>query len=526
MQRNLFLYLTTFFCGASIMGVEIASSRFLAPYFGSSMITWTIIIGVILVAMSLGNLLGGRLADRNDPERRLYQLILGSAIWIALIPVVGKYLIAAIAAAAIVIFPGDPILAGALCSCVLLFALPCVVLGATSPCMIKAGTKNLDNNGQIAGEIYGLSTLGSIFGTFLPTFFTIPTLGTDKTFFLFAGVLCALAAANAFRNRTGEKKQAVILLLIVVMACTPCTPSFAFWEKPLCETESVYNYLLVKRNEDVTSLSTHVLLGTQSMNSTKKGLTGLYYDLALMAHYFLKPAPASENQPILVLGFATGTFARLTRHFFPASRVDGVEIDPEIIRLGKQYFALKDEDARVFVEDGRVFLTRNDSKYKIIFLDAFQDVTYPFHMATREFFQQLTRNLEEDGVLVINVNMRSRLQPDLVTYLTGTLAGVFPKVLICTHPDYYNRIIFAVKDTKMLETLSERVKTLPLDHPLQKLAEKSLAGLVAAEASQFVLTDDLAPLELIGFKMLNEQLKGAFREVLIRVILKLKDSIT
>ena len=507
------------------MGVEIASSRFMAPYFGSSMITWTIIIGVILVAMSLGNFLGGYLADRNDPERRLYQLILWASLWIALIPVVGKHLIAFIAASTIVLFPGDPVLAGSLFSCILLFAVPCVVLGATSPCMIKVATKNLENNGRIAGEIYGLSTLGSIFGTFLPTFLTIPALGTNKTFFLFAGVLCALAVINAFRSQAGEKKSVTALLLILVLAVTPSSPSFAFWEKPVLETESVYNYLLVKQEDGVTKLSTHTLLGVQSMYSPKMGLTGLYYDLALLSHFFLKPAPASESLPILVLGFATGTFAKLTRQIFPESLVDGVEIDPEIVNLGRKYFALRDEDARVFIEDGRVFLSRTDKKYRIVLLDAFQDVTCPFHMATREFFRELARNLAEDGVLAINVNMRSQFEPDLFTYLTGTLTSIFPKVMVCSHPGFYNRIIFASNNLKMHEIFADRLKNLNEDHPLYELAEQISADLKDVEKSQFILTDDLAPVELIGFKMLNQQIKGAFREIFIRVILQLKDAI-
>lgn len=490
------------------------------------MITWTIIIGVILVAMSLGNFWGGRLADRDDPERKLYQLILWAAIWIALIPIVGKYLIAFISVSALALFPGNMVLVGSLSSCVLLFAFPCIVLGATSPCLIKAGTKTLENNGRVAGEIYGLSTLGSIFGTFLPTFLTIPALGTNKTFFLFSGVLCSLSLINAFRQRQKCSKQTFICLLILVLAFSPVSPPFAFWEKPLLETESVYNYLLVKEENAVRTLSTHVLLGTQSMFSSKITFTGLYYDLALLSHFFLRPMPNKESVPILVLGFATGTFAKLSRHFFPESQIDGVEIDPEIINLGRKYFALKDDDAKVYVEDGRVFLTKTDKKYKIVFLDAFQDVTYPFHMATQEFFFQIAKHLEEDGVLAININMRSQLHPDLSTFIEGTLASVFPKVMVCTHPNFYNKIIFASRNVKMGETFFEKIKSLPEKHPLFNLAQKALPGLVEAKESQFILTDDLAPVELIGFKMLNQQLKGAFREILIRVILQIKDQIT
>ncbi len=518
----MFLYLTTFLCGAAVMGVEIASSRFLAPYFGSSMITWTIIIGVILVAMSIGNFAGGRLADRNDPETRLYKLILAASVWVALIPVIGKYIIAAIAAGSIFLFPGNPVLAGSLLACITLFAVPCLILGATSPCMIKVATQNLDNNGSIAGEIYGLSTLGSICGTFLPTFLTIPLLGTDRTFYLFASVLCALSVINALRYKAGRKAPVAILLLIVAVALSPFSVSYAFWDHPEVETESAYNYLQVKSNNGTRSLSTHVFLGTQSMCPPDSGLTSLYYDLALLAYYFLPPVAAEERIPVLVLGFAAGTFAKMSRRFFPESLIDGVEIDPEIVRLGRRYFALNDDDANVFIDDGRMFLQRTDKKYRVLFLDAFQDVTYPFHMATREFFLEAAQKLTDDGVLAINVNMRSLEKPDLGDYLTGTLAGVFPVVLVCEHPDYYNRIIFASKNQQLKSVFAGRVSTLPEDHQLRDLATK--AALEPAAESQHVLTDDLAPVELTGFRMMNQQINIACREILKRVILRLKDS--
>ena len=516
MQRNIFLYLTTFLCGASIMGVEISSSRFMAPYFGSSMITWTVIIGVILVAMSLGNFIGGRIADHDDPQQRLYQLILFASIWIALIPVLGKYLIAAVAAGAIVCFPDQLVLSGSIASCILLFALPCVILGATSPCMIKAATRNLENNGRVAGEIYGLSTLGSIFGTFLPTFFTIPLLGTDLTFFLFAAVLCSLSAWHYFKKKI--KTPTLLLIVILCVAGIYQTPNFAFWEAPLYEGESVYNYLRVGRKDDLTTLSTHVVLGTQSMHSTNLGLTEFYYDLALLSYLFFDQNRSDKPLSTLVLGFATGTFAKLTHRFFENVDIEGVEIDPEIVNLGRKYFDLKNEDARVFVEDGRVFVGRTSRKYQVIFLDAFNDVTCPFHMATKEFFQMLEKNLADDGILALNINLRSEIKPDLFTYLSETLASVFPKVVVCSHPQYYNRIIFASRNPQMLEVLKSNTENLPASNLLKELANESLPHFSTIENSRHVLTDDLAPVEMIGFRMLNEQIRSAFREILVRVI--------
>ncbi|MEW6710889.1 MAG: fused MFS/spermidine synthase, partial [Candidatus Riflebacteria bacterium] len=209
-----------------------------------------------------------------------------------------------------------------------------------------------------------------------------------------------------------------------------------------------------------------------------------------------------------------------SHQFFPGWQIDGVEIDPEIVSLGRRYFALTDDDARVFVEDGRVFISRTDKKYRLIFLDAYHDVTCPFHMATREFFQQLGKNLDEDGIIALNINLRSGFTPDLFTYISSTMAGVFPAVTVCSHPDYYNRIIFASKRPDFLNVFKQNAEALPTGHPLKNLATASIPHFSSVKSTEFILTDDLAPVEMIGFKMMNEQIRAAFREILIRVILK------
>ena len=98
LKNKLFLYLTEFFAGMSVMAVELGASRLLAPYFSSSQIVWTIVIGTIMIAMALGNIYGGKSADKSPNPDKLYSRILIAAIWIALIPVVGKYIILGISA--------------------------------------------------------------------------------------------------------------------------------------------------------------------------------------------------------------------------------------------------------------------------------------------------------------------------------------------------------------------------------------------------------------------------------------------
>ena len=189
LQSKSYLYATAFFAGMSVMAVEIGASRLLAPYFSASQIVWTIIIGVIMIALALGNVWGGRLADRDPDPARLYRRLMVAALWIAAIPVVGKYIIALISGVLIVAVETNLLVAAAFLSCIAIFVFPLLLLGTVTPSLVKYATESLDESGRVVGGIGAAGTAGSIIGTFLPTFVTIPAAGTAATFLIFAGTL-------------------------------------------------------------------------------------------------------------------------------------------------------------------------------------------------------------------------------------------------------------------------------------------------------------------------------------------------
>jgi MFS family permease len=189
MKKNLFIYITAFFCGMSIMAVELSASRLLAPYFGTSSIIWTIIIGLIMVLLSVGNVLGGRSADKYNSMDRLYALIWLAAAWIAIIPLIGKYIITFSVFILMWVLPDHLLTAGSAFSCLVIFSFPLVILGMVSPYLVKLGVSSMEDNGKTTGKIYAMSNIGSIIGTFIPTFLTIPYIGTSKTFLVFSLVL-------------------------------------------------------------------------------------------------------------------------------------------------------------------------------------------------------------------------------------------------------------------------------------------------------------------------------------------------
>ena len=411
LKNKLYLYMTEFFSGVAVMAVELGASRLLAPYFSSSQIVWTIIIGTIMIAMALGNLYGGRTADRDPNPDRLYRRILIAAVWIALIPVVGKYVILAVSAALIFTVSTNFLIIAAFAACMILFVYPLFLLGTVTPSLVKYTTDSLEDNGRIVGNMEAFNTVGSILGTFLPTFVTIPAVGTSVTFLLFSGILLALGLAYFLSSRSHRRSCAAALIAVVLCAVFGHRDSFAFWEDDLLyEGESVYNYLQVKETEDSVILSTNVLFGVQSVRQKDGGLTGMYYDTALAAP-LMAGIQEKDTFDILILGMGSGTYAAQCQEFFGGREdlrlsIEGVEIDQDITDLARAYFALP-EEVSVSTYDGRAYLQAVDKQYDVILVDAYQDITIPFQMSTVEFFTLVRDHLKPGGIMAVNMNMHS-----------------------------------------------------------------------------------------------------------------------
>lgn len=514
LKRKWFLYVTEFFAGVSVMAVELGASRLLAPYFSSSQIVWTIIIGTIMIAMALGNLYGGRAADKNPDPSRLYRRILIAAVWIAAIPVLGKYLILGVSGLLIVTVSTNFLVIAAFVSCMLIFVFPLFLLGTVTPALVKVTVGSLDDSGRTVGRLGACNTVGSILGTFLPTFVTIPAVGTAVSFLIFSGVLLAIALIYFLSEKT--KLRAVIIAVILFLLCLIFgrSTAFAFWEDDLrYEGESVYNYLQVKEDERSVVLSTNVLFGVQSVKMKEGGLTGMYYDYALAG-----PVMAGRAAPkVLVLGNGSGTFASQCLEYFPGCTVEGVEIDSRITQLAWDYFDMP-EAVTVTEYDGRAFLQAVGEKYDVILVDAYQDITIPFQMSSVEFFTLVREHLTEGGVMVVNINMRSDGEGSINQYLCDTIASVFDAVACADVPGSTNRELFACMGgtpAALLEAGAARIDSAELRALTARVAGK----LVPYEGGGHILTDDRAPVELLGMRMIDGLIEaelGYYKEVYAR----------
>lgn len=512
LNNKTYLYLTEFFAGMSLMAVELGASRLMAPYFSSSQIVWTIIIGTIMIAMALGNIFGGRWADKDPNPDKLYRRIIIAACWISLIPVLGKYVILGISGLLIFTVSHNLLVIAAFVTCTVIFVFPLFLLGTVTPSLVKYTMDSLEDNGRVVGKLNASNTIGSIIGTFVPTFISIPAVGTSITFLIFGGILLALSIIY-FTSPFSDMKKAhpskimvtgiVIFIISIILGHNN---SFAFWESDIkVEDESVYNYIKVTEDNRNVILSTNVLFGVQSVYPKTGGLTGMYYDYAMAAPY-MAGLKEKDELDVLILGMGTGTYATQCLRYYDNMNFEGVEIDEKIANLAGEYFGLP-ESVKVTKYDGRAYLNAVDTKYDVIMVDAYQDISIPFQMASVEFFTMVRDHLEDDGVMVVNMNMRGTEDGNINQYLSDTISSVFSEVYTVDIPNYTNRELFAGKDPKMMERFQDNIN-IEKNMTLAGLMTKVNDSLIKYVPGDRIMTDDKAPVELLSMRAIDELVSG------------------
>ena len=230
-------------------------------------------------------------------------------------------------------------------------------------------------------------------------------------------------------------------------------------------------------------------------------LTGMYYDYA-MAAPLMVPDKQVSDMDVLILGMGTGTYATQCRRYLGDMNVEGVEIDEKITQLSRQYFSLP-EDVKVTTYDGRAFLNASDEKYDVIMVDAYQDITIPFQMSSTEFFTLVREHLNENGVMVVNMNMRGSGEGNINQYLSDTIASVFDTVYTVDVKGSTNRELFASNDPQMLETLTAQTASVE-NEQLRELLTKVADNCEQYVAGNYIMTDDQAPVELLGMRVIDQ----------------------
>ena len=530
-NHRYFYFITELFVGIALMGIEMSASRLIAVYFSSSQIVWTIIIGVIMISMAIGNYWGGHQADKKPSYLRLYSELIFAGTWIVLVPFLGRFVIAGISALFALFITKGFVIWAALFSCIILFVPPLLFLGKVTPSLIKyaLGQKV---SGKVIGLLEALNTVGSIIGTFLPTFLTIPFIGTSNSFVLFGSMIAVLGLVyvityliDKYQSRpkmvesSGKNEEVNVEKKSFIKTCVlsgisafiwifglviSINVSPLFWKQSskIYEGESMYNYLKVDKEGQTTYLSTNALFGVQSCINDDYSLTGMYYDNLLISAYLVK-----ENPKILVLGNGSGTYATMMKEYlkWPCD-ITAVEIDQKIIDLSYKYFKMS-EDVNVVCDDGRNYIARDKEKYDIILVDAYSSISVPFHMTTTEFFTLVKSHLTDDGIVMMNINMYAEGKHSVSTALCDTIYGVFDNLY--GYRAFNASGLEVIASNNKDRNLMEDIKNVYVsDSDLQYTFSKMKLAIKPYEDTGIRLKDDTADVEMRSIYALDEQIQA------------------
>jgi len=493
------LGLIVFVVGVSILGAEIAAARLLAPYFGASTIVWANTIGIVLVALSIGYWYGGRLADRNPSREGLYRIVLLSGLLLAAVPFAADpFLHFAVSAL-------DSISAGAFVGSLLgvtvLVAVPVLVSGAVAPYALRLAMADVEQAGTVAGRLYAISTVGSLFGTFLSALLLIPLIGTRRTFIVFGLALVLLGVWGLGRGILvlAPALLGVLLALPVGTVKGETDPG----SRVIHEADTEYQYARVVQDADGSRrLELNEGQAVHSVIHPGSYLTNDYWDEMLVLPF---AAHARPPRSIAILGDAAGTTARAYGHYFPQTIVDAVEIDGELTDIGRRYFDLRGPRLRTHTADARPYLRRTKERYDVIVVDAYRQPYIPFYLATKEFFELARSRLRPGGMVIINVGHPERSRR-LEQVLGATLGAVFPTVVRDPSQPTNTMLVgsFAGVSGSRLKTDS-----LALAPDLQPIASATAARLAPRLTGGRVYTDDVAPVEwLVDSSIVQVASKG------------------
>jgi spermidine synthase len=534
---GLALPVAVFLSGAVLLGVEIAASRVLAPFFGNSLFVWGALIGVVLSGLSAGYWAGGALADRLPSPRLLVAVISVGALAVLAVPLLDELVLEAVVAWD----PGprlNPLLAA-----VLLFGALSVLLAAVTPIAVRLRARSLTHLGRTAGRLFSISTAGSIAGTLATAFFLIPELGTDQLLGVAAATLFAAAAIIALAER-------MVVALALALAATAGASAAAIALAPetggtlsesaaqnwsplyrlrgaeseldardagagvprpdleiVYSADTRYHRLSVVQDED-----TRYLRFDNSLQSA------MYVDEPFRTRFrytdffHLGLAYNPRAQDVLFVGLGAGSSEKRMWRDFPDLRLQVVELDPVVVDVAHRYFAVPEDDPRLRIDvgDGRQFLAGDERQWDVIVIDAFFADAIPFHLVTREFLELAQSRLAPGGVIVTNaIGAVDGPGSRLFRSIYRTYRTVFPTVLV--HPDilpdddgdrtFRNLILVATEGAAPQRTfLLERWRGIRSEHPSAPSLDEPILDRhdrLIPTGDVPTLTDDYAPTDAL-----------------------------
>lgn len=488
--------------GAGSLATEICASRLLAPYFGSSTVVWANVIGLILVYLSVGYWIGGRVADRHASPRSLGRILVVAALCIAALPFVAHPVLRVALNGFQDVHVGA--VAGSFFATLALFSAPVTLLGMVSPFALRLALTDVRVAGATSGRLSALATIGAIGGTFAPGLVLIPAIGTQRTMLL-AALVVALAGALLL----GVRSLAVAALVAALLAVPPGAV------KPVAgsvdERETTYGYAqVIETGDGRTVMRLDEGVADQSVYRPGSALTGGEWDMPLV----VPPLLGHPLRSALVIGNAGGSTARALAAMYPGVRIDGVELDPALTDLARRWFALDSiPGLTTHTDDGRVYLETTDAHWDLIVVDAYQQAYIPFHLVTREFFALARDHLTAGGAIALNV---ARVPGDnaLPDAVSQTLASVMPQVRVWPALRF-NELVLGLETPLTIAETTQRLGGAPSG--VATLVPLFSRDATIARPADDPMTDDRAPVEWLTDRAVLDYIAsgGAFQEHLL-----------
>jgi spermidine synthase len=494
-----YLLFIVFVSGFTSLAVEMAASRLMGNFFGSSNLVWASIIGLILIYLTAGNFIGGSWADRSPRYGTLYRILAWAGFSVALVPAISRPVLRWAADAFDSLQLG--VLFGSFVAVMILFIVPIILLGTSSPFAIRLAIKENTEAGRLSGRIYAVSTLGSFIGTFIPVLLLIPTVGTYRTF-LIHGLVLVVFTLWGLKLEEGWKGVIKLIWMPVVIIALFFTINLGTDKNStgmIFETDSAYNYIQVLEQDGYHMLRLNDGQGVHSMyHPTVYNYSGPWEQVLVAPFFNQGPVGTADIKSLAIVGLAAGTTARQAAKVFPNIAIDGFEIDPKIVEVGRRYFGMNLPSLTVHVQDGRWGLSHSGKKYQVISVDAYRPPYIPWHLTTREFFQTVHDHLTDDGVMVINIG-RAPNDRRLINTLASTIRTDFASIHVMDIPNTFNSILFASVTPTTTDNLTKNFDTLlgtpGTDPLLLETMNVTLASLQPDPPKAQVFTDDLAPVE-------------------------------
>lgn len=484
-----------FLGGLVSIGTEICATNLIAPYFGESTFIWATVIGLTLGFLAIGYHFGGKVADAKPHVWLLYLIIALAGIAAGLLPFVARPILSR----SLIAFSDYNVGAfyGALVGVLVLLAVPITLLGFVSPFAVRLTLNTVTTSGGTSGSIYALGTVGSIAGSFLPVLVLVPWIGTTRTFLTLSLLLIVPAIAGLVFYRAWRPMVVAIALsgmMIVANTWAGSQPIRASQRGDVIyETESSNNYIQVTQDGSATLLWLNDGHAIHSIYDPEQLLTGGPWDYFMIGPLFAAQSGAAHIDNALIIGLGGGTSSKQITAGYGPVPIDGVEIDPDIVRVGREYFAMNEPNLNVIVEDGRYVLRTTETDYDLIAVDAYEQPYIPFQLTTREFFTEVNAALTPEGVAVMNVG-RTSTDYRLVDVMASTMKSVFNYVYVIDTDRYANSMIVGTNVPGGIRQFEQNVANQP-DGPVRTAGETALRTGDIREITEVdvVFTDDHAP---------------------------------